>query len=102
MNSKYKLRKALGEVVDLYNRTRGIEAQARVLEIREDGLVVVEFTGSFCHTCGVRDWVEDLAYLAISMGYDAKLIEYIEPSDEKEREVKRIGVFEFKTGEQSD
>lgn len=94
---KYILRNALGEVVETYNRLHGIEAKARVVEIRDDGSVIIEFTGTFCHTCGVRDWVEDLAYLAKSMGYDAELLEYIEP-DGEEWYYKRLGVFAFRLG----
>lgn len=96
---KYKLPRIVEEAVDFYNRTRGVEAQARVVEVRENGEVVVEFTGTFCHTCGIRDWVEDLAYIIKSMGGDAELVEYVEPEGE-EWYFKRIGVFRIK-GDQS-
>lgn len=95
--NKYFLYRALGEVVETYNKLHGSEATARIVEIRDDGSVVVEFTGSFCHTCGIRDWVEDLAYLAKSMGYDAELLEYREPEGE-EWYYKRVGIFAFKEG----
>jgi len=36
---------------ELYNRYRAPEAVAKVLTIDGDKLVV-QFTGSFCHTCG--------------------------------------------------
>lgn len=93
--NRFKLERGLEEVLDFYNKTRGVEAQARILEIRDDSTVMVEFTGKFCYTCGVKDWVEDFAYLAISMGHQAKLIEYVEPLNE-EKEYKRLGVFIFK------
>lgn len=89
---------SIGEIaerlVETYNRLHGVEATARIIDARDD-LITVEFTGTFCHTCGIRDWVEDYAYLAVSMGYDLKLVEYIEPKDETEREFKRIGVFKY-------
>jgi len=89
--SKYKLYRDLERAVELYNRLHGAEAQARIISV-EGNRAVVEFTGTFCHTCGVRDWLEDLAYLLVSMGYDAKLVEFIEPEGE-ESLYKRIGVF---------
>lgn len=88
------IREVAERVAEVYNRLHGIEATARVLDASDDR-IVVEFTGTFCHTCGIRDWVEDYAYLAVSMGYDLKLVEYIEPKDEAEREYKRIGVFKY-------
>ncbi|MEM4717703.1 MAG: hypothetical protein QXE81_02950 [Desulfurococcaceae archaeon] len=80
-------------IVELYNRFHGAEARARVVEI-SNNTVKIEFSGSFCHTCGVRDWVEDFAYLAISEGYNARLLAYIDP-DEDVDEYKRFGVFEI-------
>ncbi|MGC9181965.1 hypothetical protein [Thermogladius sp.] len=77
--------------IELYNRFRAPEAEARLVDVREDGTVVVEFQGSFCHTCGIRDWVEDLAYVMKSLGGDAELKEYIEPGGEED--YKRVGVF---------
>jgi len=86
--------------IEYYNRFRSPESEARLLEYREDGSIVVEFKGSFCHTCGVRDWVEDLAYVMKSLGGDAVLEEYIEP--EGEEDYKRIGVFKVKKTPEGD
>ena len=93
--SKYKLQKDLVRAIELYNKLHGVEAQATVINVNGEK-VVVEFTGTFCHTCGVRDWLEDLAYIFISMGYNAKLVEFIEPEGE-ESSYKRIGVFHVKS-----
>jgi len=84
----------LEDVIELYNRLHGVEAQAKILEIKDNGVVIVEFKGSFCHTCGVRDWLEDLAYLAQSRGIHVELVEMVEPMGE-ERDFKRIGVFKL-------
>jgi len=91
---KYQLRRDLERAIKLYNKLHGVEAQASIISISGEK-ITVEFKGTFCHTCGVRDWVEDLAYLLISMGYDAKLVEIIEP-ESIEAEYKRIGVFIIK------
>ena len=78
--------------IDFYNRTRSPEATARLLEIDlNQGFFKVEFTGSFCLTCGLRDWLEDLAYILQSEGVDAVLKEYVEKD-----EFKIIGLFEIK------
>jgi len=84
----------LEDIVELYNKLHGVEAQAKILEIKDNGIVFVEFKGSFCHTCGVRDWLEDLAYLAQSRGIQVELVEMIEPRGE-ERDFKRVGVFKL-------
>jgi hypothetical protein len=84
----------LEDIVELYNKLHGVEAQAKILEIKDNGIVFVEFKGSFCHTCGVRDWLEDLAYLAQSRGIPVELVEMVEPRGE-ERDFKRIGVFKL-------
>lgn len=78
--------------IELYNKFRAPEAEARLLDL-EGNVLVIEFRGPFCETCGVRDWVEDLAYVIKSMGGDAELVEYIEPGDNANR---RVGVFELK------
>ncbi|MCC6034431.1 MAG: hypothetical protein LM567_02900 [Desulfurococcaceae archaeon] len=94
--SKCKFREDLDKAIELYNRLHGVEAQAKIIDVNGEK-VIIEFTGTFCHTCGVRDWLEDLAYLLVSMGYNAKLVEYIEPKGE-EFQYKRIGVFQIKHG----
>lgn len=89
---KASLLNILNDAINLYNMTRSPEASAKLMEVREgDGVAVVEFSGEFCTSCGVRDWVEDLAYLIKSMGCGAELIEYFELGNGGE--LKRIGVF---------
>lgn len=90
-NKIFSLRSIVEEAIDFYNRTRKPEAEAKLLEVRDDGVFVVEFSGHFCFTCGVRDWLEDLAYILISMGYEASLLEMMEVAENK-----RIGVFKVK------
>ncbi|MEM4763176.1 MAG: hypothetical protein QXH78_04005 [Desulfurococcaceae archaeon] len=92
---KYKLKQVVSELIEDYNRLHGVEATARVIEIKDDSTVIVEFKGTFCYTCGVKDWIEDLAYLALSRGVDAKLVDYMEPDSENALDNTRIGVFKF-------
>ena len=89
----------VSRVLNLYNLYHKPEAVARILEYNESkGVIVVEFSGTFCHTCGIRDWVEDLKYLFIKLGHEAELLEYIEPGDE----FRRIGVFRVQITKCSD
>ncbi|MCX8199422.1 MAG: hypothetical protein N3E36_05285 [Sulfolobales archaeon] len=87
----------LNAAIDFYNMTRSPEASARLIHIevgKNDGVAVVEFSGEFCTSCGVRDWVEDLVYVIKSMGYDAELLKYIEPNNGVE--LRRIGIFKVR------
>lgn len=78
------------EALELYNRYHSPEAEARIVEFNEgEGKLVVEFSGTFCMTCGIRDWVEDFKYVLKGMGCEAELVEYLEPDND----LKRIGIF---------
>ncbi len=44
-----------------YNKYRSPEAEAELLKIRGDTMIV-KFKGSYCRTCGVYDYFEDLIY----------------------------------------
>ena len=79
------------EAISLFNKYRSPEARAKLLGI-EGNLVKVLFEGPFTNTCGVNDWVEDLAFILKDLGVNARLKEVVEPSDPLEEW--RIGVFE--------
>lgn len=51
----------LERATEEYNRFRSPEAAVKIIKLKEDGFVA-EFFGSFCFTCGVYDWLEDLRY----------------------------------------
>ena len=44
--------------IEVYNRYRNPEASAKLVGMEKDGFVI-EFEGSFCLSCGVRDYFED-------------------------------------------
>jgi len=48
-------------VIEVYNRYRSPEATAKLVEVEKNG-VVIDFEGSFCSSCSVRDYFEDLIY----------------------------------------
>ncbi len=90
--NKYSLEKMVVEAINIYNRYRSPEATAELLEY-SDGCIKVVFHGSFCNTCGVRDWVEDFKYVLEDIGIDNDLAEYIEPGGDSDI---RIGVFKIR------
>jgi len=75
------------EAINIYNKYRMREAEAELIDINNSE-VIIRFTGSFCYTCGVRDWIEDLKYILLDLGIENELINVIEESDNS-----RIGVF---------
>ena len=54
---KDSIKKGIAE----YNKYRSPEAKAELLKIGKD-TIIVKFTGSYCRTCGVYDYFEDLIY----------------------------------------
>lgn len=70
------------KVINRYNMYRSKEANARLISV-EGSKITVEFTGSFCYSCGFYDWIDDLRY---------------ELMDELNRDVKITSIEEIKLG----
>jgi len=49
------------EAITNYNKYRSPEATAKLIAL-EKSKFRIEFSGSFCHTCGVDAYFEDLIY----------------------------------------
>ncbi len=81
------IRKAVKE----YNKYRAPESVAKILKI-EDNRITIAFSGSFCETCGVYDWIEDLKYEFENFNIDADLMEIIEKKGTKNQ---RIAIFKL-------
>ncbi len=92
IDGRFSIRDYIFRALDIYNKYRFPEAHAELVSI-DDGKVIIKFTGSFCHTCGVRDWVEDFKYVLEDLGIKAELVEYREPIVGSDY---RIGVFRIK------
>ncbi len=86
------LKRLIDKALELYNRYRAPESVARLVRIEGDK-VIVEFSGSFCRTCGINDWVEDFKFVLEDLGAEAELLEVVEPDDPFTEEDWRIGVF---------
>jgi len=61
------LRRTVEDAIREYNRYRSPEAKARIAFAKDDRLKV-EFTGSFCSTCGYYDYFDDLKTLLEEKG----------------------------------
>ncbi|USS39989.1 hypothetical protein NF865_06440 [Thermococcus aggregans] len=75
-----KLKRAVGE----FNRLHGSKAQAEIIETTNDE-VVIEFRGSFCKTCGLFDYFDDIKWEAIEFGLHVEPVEILESEEDFEK-----------------
>ncbi len=61
MISKQELEELIRKTIILYNRYRSPEAIAKVVSVDLDR-VTITFSGSFCYSCGVMDYLEDFIH----------------------------------------
>jgi hypothetical protein len=73
MDVREKVEKVLAE----FNRLHGSEANARILSIEGDE-VIIEFEGSFCATCGLYDYFDDIKWEAMEFGLELEPVEVLE------------------------
>jgi hypothetical protein len=55
------LRDLVLRTIKVYNRYRSPEAMAKLVAVEEDGFII-DFEGTFCTSCGVKDYFEDFIY----------------------------------------
>jgi hypothetical protein len=56
-----RLEEAVQKTIEEYNKYRGTVAEAKLLNINGDE-ILLEISGTLCHTCGSVDYLEDFAY----------------------------------------
>jgi hypothetical protein len=61
MFSSSELEELVRRTIILYNRYRSPEAVAKLVRASPEA-VTIEFSGSFCYSCGVLDYIEDFIY----------------------------------------
>jgi hypothetical protein len=59
--SQTELEELVRKTVLLYNRYRSPEAVAKIVSVTNENVTIV-FTGSFCYSCGVIDYLEDFVH----------------------------------------
>ncbi len=69
----------LQEVVERFNRYREPEAVAEIVEDGEEA--VVEIRGSFCRSCGLYDYAEDLIYFGEELNVKVEILSVEELED---------------------
>ncbi|MGC8949053.1 MAG: hypothetical protein ACP5OK_06930 [Thermoprotei archaeon] len=87
-----KMYSRIKEAIKNYNKYRAPESKAKILKI-ENNRLIVKFTGSFCETCGINSWIEDLKYEIENFDVNIELEKIIEPKKESEF---RIAIFKIK------
>ena len=61
MLSQLELEEFIHRAILLYNRYRSPEAVAKLVSVSPEN-VILSFSGSFCYSCGVIDYVEDFIH----------------------------------------
>jgi hypothetical protein len=61
MLSQLELDELIRKTIILYNRYRSPEAVAKLVQVSPE-TVTIAFSGSFCYSCGVIDYIEDFAH----------------------------------------
>jgi hypothetical protein len=59
--SQTELEEFIRSTVALYNRFRSPEAFAKVVIVTPE-MITISFSGSFCYSCGVMDFLEDFVH----------------------------------------
>ena len=86
--------KNISRAMRMHNKYRSPESKAKLLKI-VNNVVYVEFRGSFCETCGINDWAEDLKYVLEDLGIKSELVKIIEPNNPLDNY--RISIFKLLT-----
>ena len=61
MLSQAELEEVVRKTVLLFNRFKSPEATAKVVSVTLD-TVTISYSGSFCYSCGVTDFLEDFVH----------------------------------------
>lgn len=83
--SGMELQEVVEKTIEEYNKYRKSVAEAKLLEMNEDGELLVEISGTLCHTCGFIDYLEDFVYEMerVTDEYKASLQDYEQVTDDK-------------------
>jgi hypothetical protein len=82
MKSLRKGMEKLNYTIKEFNRLHGSEAKVRIKNAEGDE-VILEFEGSFCATCGLYDYFEDIKWEAMDFGLKIEPIEVLESEEDE-------------------
>ncbi|MCL7383368.1 MAG: hypothetical protein LZ172_05845 [Thaumarchaeota archaeon] len=79
-----RLEEVVEKTIEEYNKYRRTVAEAKLLNINGDE-VLLEISGTLCHTCGFVDYLEDFIYEMerVTSDYVASLKNYEQIGDNK-------------------
>ena len=77
MEDEEKLKRILEE----FNRLHGSEANARIIRL-EGNEAIIEFEGSFCATCGLYDYFDDIKWEAMDLGLELEPVEVLKAEED--------------------
>ncbi len=79
-----RLEEAVEKTIEEYNKYRRTVAEAKLLNINGDE-ILLEISGTLCHTCGFADYLEDFVYEMerVTSDYVASLKNYEQIGDNK-------------------
>ncbi len=63
--------KAIEKAIEEFNKYRSPEAEARLISVGKKSFKI-EFTGSFCKTCGFHDYFDDFRITLKEKGLETK------------------------------
>ena len=69
-------------IIKEFNRIHGSEAMVRIKRLEGDE-VILEFEGSFCATCGLYDYFDDIKWEAVEFGLKVEPIEVLEAEEDE-------------------
>ncbi len=73
---------AIIQAIASFNRLRNPEAVAEVITFDENELIL-RFTGTFCQTCGVLDYFEDVIFeLDDSANIDLQMLDFAQEEED--------------------
>lgn len=74
------MRKIVEGAIEEFNEYRSPEAEAKLISIGEKSFKI-EFTGSFCDTCGFYDYFDDCQIILEEKGLKSKIIQIAETGE---------------------
>jgi hypothetical protein len=66
------LKRKVKEAIRVFNKYRSPEANAKLIKF-DNKKIVVDFTGTFCRTCGFYDYFDDLRIFLEEKGIKSKV-----------------------------
>ncbi len=69
-------------VIEEFNRTHGSEATVRIKNVKGEE-AILEFEGSFCATCGLHDYFDDIKWEAMEFGLNVEPVEVLEAEEDE-------------------